>query len=163
MPMDNSSEEEEARFRDRTLRKARRGMQNPKEILWSSPVRRAVLTVGAVNLTAGTVMAQQANQAAGMLCDSGLGSLVALALGALVIYLVLMAAFNGTIAFKALGSSRSEKKREGRERLKGAGINFAGAFFPAIFGLALDTAGIGAFSCINWQGIVGMSVVVAPF
>ncbi|WP_339106277.1 hypothetical protein [Haloterrigena salinisoli] len=159
----NETTEEEKNGVTSTLRQARRGFQNLREILFSSPIRRAVVTVTAVNLTIGTAMAQQASEAAGMMCQSGLGELVGLGLGAAVVLLLLLAAFRGTMAFKDLGQGRSEKKREGREKMMGAGITAIGAFFPAIFGMALDRVGIGAFSCIEWSSIVGMAVTGVPF
>ncbi|WP_126665150.1 hypothetical protein [Haloterrigena salifodinae] len=161
MTIDDSGDDETEEVTS-TQRKARRGFQNTREIMHSAPVRRAVVTVVVANLTVGTAMAQ-ASEAAGMMCQSGLGELIGLGLGAAVVLLLLLAAFRGTMAFKDLGQGRSEKKREGREKMMGAGITAVGAFFPAIFGMALDRVGIGAFSCIEWSGIIGMTVTVAPF
>lgn len=127
------------------------------EEFWSNRhARRALATVGAVNAigTAGVVRAQ-VSAANDFLCGTGAGTALGLLLGVLVLVLLGIAAVRGLMAFNKMGAAREDKKREGREQLKGAGITGAGMFVPAGFGVLLDTLGVGAFSCVDWGSIVG--------
>ena len=104
----------------------------------------------------------QAAQAGDMMCGTGLGQLLGLGLGLAALGLFTISMFRFVGAWNNMGSARSDKKQEGREQMKGAGLTFAGGFAPGVFGVLLDKAGIGAFSCIDWTNIVGMAVI-APF
>jgi len=147
----------------KAVRKARRGVQNPLEVLYSSPVARSVSVVLGANAVAGVAAAQsQASEAGDMLCSSDLGQLVGLGLGGAVVALLIYSAFEATWAFKNIGSGRSDKEQQGRQQAKSAGFSFAGAFVPGVFGVAMDKVGIGAFSCIDFGDIVGV-VVLVPF
>lgn len=106
------------------------------------------------NALYGTALAQ-VDAADGLVCGTGLGLVFGLGLGILMLYLLGDAAFQGTLAWKNMGKSQSGSKQDGREQLKSGGLSFVGAFVPGVFGVLLDRLGIGAFSCVDWQGLLG--------
>lgn len=138
-------------------RHARRPPERMLEALQESKVlRQSVATVVVVNaIGLAPVVRAQASAASDFLCGTGAGQLLGLGLGACVLLLGIVAGFRGTLAWKNMGAARSDKKQEGREQLVGAGVTGAGMFFPAAFGVALDKIGVGAFSCVDWGGLVG--------
>lgn len=113
------------------------------------------LPIVATPLFAGSVAAQSAADEAGSaMCQTGLGGLITFVLGGIAIVLILVGAFRGAVAWNNMGSARSDKKQQGKEQLKGAGITTVGAFFPAIFAVGLDQAGISTLSCVDFTNII---------
>lgn len=100
------------------------------------------------------VTAQSANRAASMMCQTGIGDLIAIGSGLLTVGLIVLAGFRGVLAWQKMGSARSDKKKEGREALKGAVITLAGAFFFPLFAAVLDRVGINTLSCVNWANVL---------
>lgn len=142
---------------ERAKRLAERPGERLVEEFWSNRhARRALATVAAVNgIGAAGVARAQVSAANDFLCGTGAGQALGLVLGLAVLLLLGIAAIRGLMAFNKMGAAREDKKREGREQLKGAGITGAGMFVPAGFGVLLDTLGVGAFSCVDWGSIVG--------
>ena len=129
----------------------------------SKVLRQSLAMVVAVNaMGLAPVVQAQASAASDFLCGTGAGQLLGLGLGAATIALGAIAGFRGTMAWNNMGSARTDKKQQGREQLKGAGVTGVGMFFPAMFGVALDRVGVGAFSCINWNTIAGGGAVAVP-
>lgn len=121
----------------------------------SSTFRKGVgVVIGAQIATGGATA--QIEEAAGMLCGTGGGVLLSLLFGALALLSLLAMAIKAWSATQNMGSPRKDKKQKGREQLKDAGFSGVGVIVPGVIGVVLDTLGIGVFSCIDWQGIVGM-------
>jgi hypothetical protein len=93
------------------------------------------------------------------MCQTGLGSLITFVLGMISVGLVILSAFRGAIAWNNLGSARSDKKQQGRDQLKGAGVTLGGAFLPPVFGVALDQAGINTLSCVDFGNVLVITPV----
>ncbi len=104
----------------------------------------------------GTVVLQStgADQAGEAVCETGFGDLIVIGLGLVTIFLVMLAVYRGTLAFNKYGSPRTEKKREGQEQLKGAGITLMGAFMPGIFATILDQVGLVTLSCVDLGNVL---------
>ncbi|WP_150123020.1 hypothetical protein [Haladaptatus sp. R4] len=88
------------------------------------------------------------------MCSSGLGPVITLAFGMITIGMILLSAFRGALAVNKMGSARSDKKKEGREALKGAIITFCGAWFFPLFAVVIDKAGVSTLSCVNFGNIM---------
>lgn len=102
-----------------------------------------------------TVVLKTGAQKAGKaVCQTGFGDLIVLGLGLVTVFLIMLAVYRGTLAFNKYGSPRTEKKREGQEQLKGAGITLAGAFMPGIFAAILDQAGVVTLSCVDLSNVL---------
>ncbi|GAA0242021.1 hypothetical protein GCM10009000_067120 [Halobacterium noricense] len=100
------------------------------------------------------VAAQATNEASDVMCSSGLGPVITLAFGMITLGMILLSAFRGAIAVNKMGSARSDKKKEGREALKGAIITFLGAWFFPLFAVVIDKAGVSTLSCVNFSNIM---------
>lgn len=136
-------------------------------VLQSKATRTAAATVMATSAFSEIAAAQAASEAGSAMCSTGLGQLVTFVLGFIVVMLVLIAGLRGAMAWNNMGSARKDKKRQGREQLQGAGITLVGAFFPALFAVGLDQAGINTLSCVDFGNVLmtGISVVstTVPF
>ncbi|WP_053773184.1 hypothetical protein [Halorubrum tropicale] len=126
----------------------------------SRQLRQVAVGLVATSLLSAPVAAQSAaEEAASAMCETGLGSLITFVLGLITVGLVLLSAFRGAIAWNNLGSARTDKKQQGRDQLKGAGITLGGAFLPPIFGVALDQGGIDTLSCVNFGNVLVITPV----
>jgi hypothetical protein len=95
------------------------------------------------------------------ICGTGLGTVFALVLSAIAMYLLAIAAIRGMMAFNKLGSTRSEKQFEGKAQIIGAGKTGLGAFVPVIFAALLEVVGIRTISCLNFDlGIFGTALTL---
>lgn len=106
------------------------------------------------------VLQSGADQAGTAVCETGFGELIVIGLGLITIFLVLLAVYRGTLAFNKYGSPRTEKKREGQEQLKGAGITLLGAFMPGIFAAILDQVGLVTLSCVDLSNVLVLAPVM---
>jgi len=123
-------------------------------------LRQVAVSLVATSLLSAPVAAQTAaEEAASAMCQTGLGSLVTFVLGLITVALVLLSAFRGAIAWNNLGSARTDKKQQGRDQLKGAGVTLGGAFLPPIFGVALEQGGIDTLSCVNFGNVLVITPV----
>ena len=96
------------------------------------------------------------NEFGDTICGTGLGTVFALVLSAIAMYLLAIASIRGMMAFNKLGSSRSEKQFEGKQQIIGAGKTGLGAFVPVLFAGLLEAVGIRTISCLNFDlGIFG--------
>lgn len=105
-------------------------------------------------MTPTIILQSSSKKAASAVCGTGFGDVIMIGLGLITIGLVLLASYRGVLAFNYYGSPRTEKKREGQEQLKGAGITLLGAFAPAIFAGVLDKAGLDLLSCVNLGNVL---------
>lgn len=127
-------------------------------------IRQLTLPVAATPLLAGSAAAQSAaDQAGNAMCQSGMGPIVTLILGGIAAGLIIIAALRGMLAFNNLGSARSDKKQEGKEQAKGAGITLLGVFIPGFIAFALSAAGLSPFQCIDWGNIIYLTPPVPLF
>lgn len=102
------------------------------------------------------VLAQStgAAEAGEIMCDSGLGQLVSLALGAFVVFLLLLGSFRMLNAVKDMGSPRPDKKKQGREELTGSLVTLGGVFALPALALALERVGLTTLSCVQMDQII---------
>jgi hypothetical protein len=117
-----------------------------------------------LELLVGLAAAQQSTpaseEAAKEMCQTGLGSAIAFAMGLVVVYLMIKTVFRAVAAFDKLGSTRSDEKYEGKQQLVGAAQTLAGAFMIPIFGTLVDQAGLPTLSCVDWSSIIFIAPVV---
>ncbi|WP_227778377.1 hypothetical protein [Haladaptatus pallidirubidus] len=111
-------------------------------------------TIALLSVFSVPVAAQATNEASDVMCSSGLGPVITLAFGMITLGMILLSAFRGAIAVNKMGSARSDKKKEGREALKGAIITFLGAWFFPLFAVVIDKAGVSTLSCVNFSNIM---------
>lgn len=121
--------------------------------------RIATASLGGTIGFAGVASAQGASAASGVACGTGLGDLLRLGLGILVLMFAMLALVRLMMGVNNKGSTRSDKKQEGNEQIKGAGFTAAAVFIPAIAAGAFSYAGIPFFSCVNLNKILGTIVV----
>ncbi|RBI58315.1 hypothetical protein DMJ13_27345 [halophilic archaeon] len=114
-------------------------------------VRAGAGMLGTVATVSGTVAAQGVGEASDIMCSSGLGNVISLFFGLMTLGMLLFAAARTWTAVQKLGAARSDKKKEGREAVVGAGITFAGAWVFPLFAVLLDRAGVSTLSCIDFQ------------
>jgi hypothetical protein len=119
---------------------------------WSG--RLAAAAFATVPLTGAVAAQSAADEAGSAVCGTGLGPLITLVFGFVALALVVIALFRGAIAWNNMGSARSDKKQQGREQLKGAGLTLVGAFVPALMLQGLDSAGVPTLSCVDFGNIV---------
>ncbi|WP_231188705.1 hypothetical protein [Haladaptatus sp. DYF46] len=124
------------------------------EVLSTQSVRKSVSTITLLSVFSVPVAAQATNEASDVMCSSGLGPVITLAFGMITLGMILLSAFRGAIAVNKMGSARSDKKKEGREALKGAIITFLGAWFFPLFAVVIDKAGVSTLSCVNFANIM---------
>lgn len=94
-------------------------------------------------------LAQNATQTLNdTVCGTGVGSLVALGLTALSVYLGVKALVRGSKAMDKLGSAKEQEQMEGRQLMKGTLLTAAGALVPVAGVPVLELAGIPTISCI---------------
>ncbi|GAA5054362.1 hypothetical protein ACFFQF_26865 [Haladaptatus pallidirubidus] len=124
------------------------------DVLSTHSVRKSVSTIALLSVFSVPVAAQATNEASDVMCSSGLGPVITLAFGMITLGMILLSAFRGAIAVNKMGSARSDKKKEGREALKGAIITFLGAWFFPLFAVVIDKAGVSTLSCVNFSNIM---------
>lgn len=93
--------------------------------------------------------AAQAGDADQIMCGSGLGAAITLGFTFLAAIMVLVGIGRGVTALQKMGSARSDKKREGKEQLKGAAYSFGGVFLLMMAPGLLEYLGLATFSCVE--------------
>ncbi|WP_231189055.1 hypothetical protein [Haladaptatus sp. DYF46] len=117
-------------------------------------IHQGAVIITVTSVFSAPVAAQATNEASDVMCSSGLGPVITLAFGMITLGMILLSAFRGAIAVNKMGSARSDKKKEGREALKGAIITFLGAWFFPLFAVVIDKAGVSTLSCVNFANIM---------
>lgn len=117
-------------------------------------IRQGAGIITVTSVFSAPVAAQATQEASDVMCSSGLGPVITLAFGMITIGMILLSAFRGALAVNKMGSARSDKKKEGREALKGAIITFCGAWFFPLFAVVIDKAGVSTLSCVNFGNIM---------
>jgi hypothetical protein len=110
----------------------------------------AVGGVLVVNLLTPAVAAQSAGQAEEIMCQTGAGSAITIAFGLIALLLLIVAGYRGALGLNKLGSSRSDKKREGQSQIKGAGYSLGGVFALIAFPPLLEQVGLATISCVSF-------------
>jgi hypothetical protein len=85
-----------------------------------------------------------------IMCGSGAGEAISLVFSLAALGLLLVAAFRLVDGVNKKGSSRSDKKQEGNEKVKGAAYSFAGVFALIAFPLLLERLGLSTFECVTF-------------
>ncbi|MFW6382529.1 MAG: hypothetical protein ACOCZD_00640 [Haloferacaceae archaeon] len=165
MSSDAPSGDSPGRWSLRRIRKASKAIPStalqhlPRPTVSTRRLRQVALGLAATPLLAAPAAATAAEEAGSAMCQTGLGELITFVLGLISVGLVLLSAFRGAIAWNNLGSARTDKKQQGRDQLKGAGITLGGAFLPPIFGVALDQGGIDTLSCVDFGNVLVITPV----
>ncbi|WP_336001522.1 hypothetical protein [Halorientalis halophila] len=98
----------------------------------------AASVAAALPLLVGTASASATGQVGSIACQLGIGDLVTFAFAVLAAFHVVKGAFTATAAFSQLGSTRADRRRQGRRAMMGALQVTAGAFFPILAGVFLE-------------------------
>jgi large-conductance mechanosensitive channel len=83
-----------------------------------------------------------------LVCN-GAGKLISAVFGLLIVALVVYGVFHLINGWRKISSPNPEKKKKGREEIKGGGMMFAGALFTTGLPSALRTIGLTVFNCIH--------------
>jgi len=110
----------------------------------------AVAGLVIVNLLTPSVAAQSAGEAEEIMCQTGAGSAITFAFGLIALLLLIVAGYRGAMGLNKLGSSRSDKKREGQGQIKGAGYSLGGVFALIAFPPLLEQIGMATISCVSF-------------
>lgn len=111
----------------------------------------ALLLVWTLTLRVVPLAAAQGGGADDLMCGTGAGQAVTLLFGVLGLALALVAAFRAVTGLNDMGSARSDKIRQGQDKLKGAGLSMGGVFVLIAFPALLEAVGISTFSCVTFS------------